>query len=488
MQTIKSFQNLMLYGGLTKEEYRECLPEINESNRRSVYRFSVLGITIFVVAFLLSFASEPMKENRGIYLVAICVLSGLLAANILAKDSVGITNFNVYAYTGIMYLAGIYIGTITGLNELAVTFMVLLFVVPLLFITRPIYCSMFIIGADLFFVLLLHILHEDADVMGKNEANAVIFGLASVFVSVALMQIKIDRIRVLERIRLLSEHDQLTQLYNRRAFEMHINAIERNYANLVYASIDVNELKVVNDTLGHDAGDELLIGASDCMKRCLEPYGSVYRTGGDEFTALLFVSEEKLAHIKKDFEDTLTAWEGRLVKQISAACGYVSRREFPDASIYELSRIADERMYQAKDAWYKTKGVDRRGQTAAHAALCGLYTKILKINLTTDTYSIVNMDVTEQTAEKGFADSISEWLHGFGESGQVHPDDLKEYLEKTDLNYLKRYFSSGKTSISIFYRRKYADGFKQVAMEMIPANDYSKNNQALFLYVKNIDM
>ena len=54
--------------------------------------------------------------------------------------------------------------------------------------------------------------------------------------------------------------------------------------------------------------------------------------------------------------------------------------------------------------------------------------------------------------------------------------------------YLRKYFNEGKTSISIQYRRKYSDGFKQVVMDMIPADDYSDDNQTLFLYVKNIDM
>ncbi len=54
--------------------------------------------------------------------------------------------------------------------------------------------------------------------------------------------------------------------------------------------------------------------------------------------------------------------------------------------------------------------------------------------------------------------------------------------------YLKKYFKNGKASISIQYRRKYGDTFKQVAMEMIPADDYKPDNQTLFLYVKNIDI
>lgn len=284
--------------------------------------------------------------------------------------------------------------------------------------------------------------------------------------------------------------DELTGLYNRRAYEEDIleysnKAIGEDF---VYASIDVNGLKIVNDEIGHAAGDELIKGAADCMKNVFGSYGKVYRTGGDEFVSIFFAGPEQLNSVKRDLDNITEKWSGELVSSLSLSAGYVSKCEFKDETVLEIAKIADKRMYQAKSAHYAKKGVDRRGQAAAHTALCNLYTKILKINITDDTYAIVNMDVTEQTAEKGFADTISAWLYGFGKSGQVHEDDLDEYLRQTDLEYLKEYFNEGKTSISIQYRRKYDDGFKQVAMDMIPADDYSADNQALFLYVKNIDM
>ncbi len=287
-----------------------------------------------------------------------------------------------------------------------------------------------------------------------------------------------------------SQIDELTGLYNRREYEDDILKypdipVESDF---VYAAIDVNGLKVVNDEIGHAAGDELIKGAAECLRKSIGNYGKVYRTGGDEFAAMFFADEENLAKIIADLEEKQLAWEGDLVSSLSLSVGYVTKRDFGSETVINMAKIADERMYKAKSEYYAKKGVDRRGQAAAHKALCNLYTKILKINLTTDTYSIVNMDLSEQTTEKGFADSISGWLHGFGKSGQVHQDDLDEYLRKTDIVFMKEYFTGGKTSLSVFYRRKYADEFKQVAMEMIPADDYSVDNQTLFLYVKNIDI
>ena len=52
---------------------------------------------------------------------------------------------------------------------------------------------------------------------------------------------------------------------------------------------------------------------------------------------------------------------------------------------------------------------------------------------------------------------------------------------------MPKLYIKDKTSHSVFYRRKYGDRYKKVMMEMIPAGDYSDDNQTLFLYVKNID-
>lgn len=283
--------------------------------------------------------------------------------------------------------------------------------------------------------------------------------------------------------------DELTGLNNRRAYEDDLMQYTEAPAedDFVYASIDVNGLKQVNDTLGHVAGDEIIRGAAYCLKQAFDNYGKVYRIGGDEFAAILLADDEKLKQILTELQEITDRWSGNIVSSLSLSVGYATKREFPEEFVRKLAEIADARMYQAKNAYYLERGIDRRGQAAAYTALCNLYTKIFKINLTDNTYSIVNMNTSEKSADKGFSDDLAEYFINFGTSGQVHSDDLKMYLEKTDINYLKEYFKQGKTSISINYRRKFEDAYKQSAMEMILADDYSDDYQTLFLYVKQID-
>lgn len=293
-----------------------------------------------------------------------------------------------------------------------------------------------------------------------------------------------------EKLLLESNTDELTQFYNRRAYEDDLAQYPScpPEPDFVYVSMDINGLKNVNDNLGHAAGDELIIGATKCMRQCFGNYGRIYRTGGDEFVALIFASSERVEAIKEDFQETLDAWTGEYVDSVSVSCGFVSKTEFPDMTVVEMAKIADKRMYEAKALYYQNIGIDRRGQASAHKALCALYTKILRVNLSDDTYQIINMDVSEQNTDMGFSDKISTWLTNFAKSGQVHPENVDEYLRKTDIDYLRDYFKTGKQSLSVMYRRRIENEYKSVVMELIPADNYSNENQNVFLYVKTIDV
>lgn len=283
--------------------------------------------------------------------------------------------------------------------------------------------------------------------------------------------------------------DGLTGLFNRRAYSEELDKFKEVIPeDIVCLEMDLNELKYVNDNIGHDAGDELIREAARLIKEAFGRYGKVFRTGGDEFSAIIQTSRENYEKGQNALEEACSNWAGEYSDQMKIAVGAGFKEDAADNNVLDIFSVADQRMYHEKDEYYRSKGIDRRKQAAAHKALCSLYTKILKINLTDDSYIIVDMDVSEQTSEKGFTHTISGWLSGFGKSGQVHADDLDEYLAKTNIAFLSDYFKSGKTSITIYYKRKYDQIFKQVAMEMIPADDYTDDNQTLFLYVKDIDM
>ncbi|MBO4914739.1 MAG: GGDEF domain-containing protein [Oscillospiraceae bacterium] len=156
--------------------------------------------------------------------------------------------------------------------------------------------------------------------------------------------------------------DPMTGFLNRRAYETELkkHSNGKRDDDLVYISIDLNGLKVTNDSFGHEAGDELICGAADCMRSSFGSCGKLYRIGGDEFVALINAGESKLEALRLEYDQSVDAWsEGREWK-LSTAYGIVRTQEFPDKSLTEIARLADERMYAAKAQYYRETGMDRR--------------------------------------------------------------------------------------------------------------------------------
>jgi diguanylate cyclase (GGDEF)-like protein len=93
------------------------------------------------------------------------------------------------------------------------------------------------------------------------------------------------------RVEYLAYHDGLTGLPNRSLFSkllgQSISEAHRYDRQLAVAFLDLDRFKQINDTLGHDAGDQLLREVSDRLKGCMRESDSVARLGGDEFVALL---------------------------------------------------------------------------------------------------------------------------------------------------------------------------------------------------------
>lgn len=158
----------------------------------------------------------------------------------------------------------------------------------------------------------------------------------------------------------MAHTDELTRLYNRRRYDEEIQSYREKGLDegFTLLSADVNGLKITNDTKGHAAGDELIKGAADCLHTSIMPYGKVFRTGGDEFMAIV--------HIKNhtDLCDAITArtgiWHGEFSDHLSISLGCASHEEFPDATIDELEHISDSRMYENKEHYYRQAGIDRR--------------------------------------------------------------------------------------------------------------------------------
>ncbi|MCG6542181.1 EAL domain-containing protein [Pseudomonas sp. KSR10] len=163
-----------------------------------------------------------------------------------------------------------------------------------------------------------------------------------------------EETRAQARVQYLSQHDALTGLPNRNRLRDYLEAKLASLSSgsrLTVLYIDLDRFKPVNDTLGHGAGDEVLIGVSNRLKQCIRGDDLVARLGGDEF--LMVMSRLQL----NEDVDKLCA---RVVAAVSEPFIYEGQQIYIGASIgiamaptdatqaNELLRCADIALYQAK--------------------------------------------------------------------------------------------------------------------------------------------
>ncbi len=160
----------------------------------------------------------------------------------------------------------------------------------------------------------------------------------------------------------ISLTDELTTLLNRRAYEEEMKLYEdlSRFENFTYISLDLNGLKKANDNIGHAAGDELITDAGKILRAAFGVHGKIFRTGGDEFQAIIFIPPEDIDKAVDNLHKYCEEWKGKLSDTMSISCGVATQSEFPDLSAFEIAKIADKRMYEDKDAYYKRTGLDRR--------------------------------------------------------------------------------------------------------------------------------
>jgi len=164
-----------------------------------------------------------------------------------------------------------------------------------------------------------------------------------------------ERKRMEEEIKNLSITDPLTGLYNRRGFwtlaEQQMKISERSQKELLLIYIDLDDMKAVNDTLGHVKGDELLVEAAQVLREVFRKADIIARMGGDEFAVLVLETETvSAATIDERLERQITLHNTRAGRDytLSMSTGMVPYHPGTPLSIDEWVLEADTRMYERK--------------------------------------------------------------------------------------------------------------------------------------------
>ena len=165
-----------------------------------------------------------------------------------------------------------------------------------------------------------------------------------------------ERKRVEQSIRHMAHHDALTGLPNRALFRDRLThamaQADRYHQKLAVMFLDLDRFKAINDTLGHNVGDQLLKIAAERLRSCVRDCDTVARLGGDEFTVVVedIIEDHDAAAVAQKILDTLSQPFNLYGHEvfISVSVG-VTLYPSDDENADNLLRNADSAMYRAKE-------------------------------------------------------------------------------------------------------------------------------------------
>ena len=170
----------------------------------------------------------------------------------------------------------------------------------------------------------------------------------------ALQSARDKAVQMTRQLEILAMQDALTGLPNRRKYEADLHSRRQlgQTESMTLIRVDLDHFKFVNDNLGHDAGDAVLVHVAKILSSSIGPGDTAYRIGGDEYSILLGhaaeedAAEEIVLHIQSVLAEPFF-FEGQICR-FGASFG-IAVRESDDITDAELNTFADVALYEAKD-------------------------------------------------------------------------------------------------------------------------------------------
>ncbi len=274
-------------------------------------------------------------------------------------------------------------------------------------------------------------------------------------------------------------YDSLTELKNFHSYKEICAKFEalpnKNSVGAIFS--DVNGLKVINDTQGHEAGNNLLLSYSILLTDIFKGH-DIFRISGDEFVVLF-------QNIKKEEMEKAAT---RLISHVEkcempiASIGY-AWNEGP-SNIENVVKIAEANMYLDKQIFYKKFPEYRRNKTSeiyngeledAILTLTKVYPTVGIINMLDDTYRMICMDaiVGDPIDAPSFTEYNTEFL-----ATQVHPDSLKHLKPFVGISNLKVALEN-QESVTLTFKTK-DNHFRQITYMVLERTDDNVISRVLF--------
>ncbi len=287
MKILRLIRNYFFYCGIEKEEYRVLKKDAYVSNFKVWHVLHFLMVAVFSGLFISSLISDLMGMNRVIYLSALVYsVVAVISFFFLKKDSL-IAQFMIYLSMSVLLLFGCFL-TANKPGTPATTFIVFLLIAPMFMIDKPYFMAIELFAADAVFLIWMHAV-KPYDIWQIDMINVISFSIVGVFLNIISNSIRIKEFVLTRKINIQKDTDELTGLKNKSALTREINgflADESKNKGILFM-LDIDKFKLINDTFGHDVGDEIIGQLGKVLSGLFTGTEIVGRFGGDEFIVFL---------------------------------------------------------------------------------------------------------------------------------------------------------------------------------------------------------
>ena len=341
--------------------------EIHTLNIKNIYYVSlVVGIVqaVSLAIFLIYRLSNPFEGDmfgaviRVGLSVVLCAVGFLIAGKLLknprtVKDHLPAVKLFIGSFIILLIIWSMFVSVANYVDhQQLLTFYTVELLAVLFVRLHPLFSSCTILGSYILNYLILNFGFGQGQINPYNymmlAAISAAGAVANYHLTINYISEKNKAIMLNESLELIANHDSITRLQNRYALNQHVP--DYLDTEICIAMGDINNFKAVNDTCGHQVGDDVLKKFADILLSVF-PEESVYRFGGDEFLVIepggdMDAMKEKLKSINETFSAvSVEGIEGGL----GCCFGYVTAKPKDPAEVFEYLTRADKLLYQEKE-------------------------------------------------------------------------------------------------------------------------------------------
>ena len=351
MKFLRTLRNYICYCGIEKEEYNAVKKDAYASNFVVWRILHFLMAAAFAFLFISSLFNELLKMNLMFYLSALIYSVIVLGAFfVLKKDSI-IAQLLIYLSISMLFLFGCLI-TQNKPDMPATMFFALLLITPMFMIDRPYFMAIEMTAASTVFLIWMHGV-KPYDIWRMDLINVFIYLTLGILLHIIANSIRIKEFVLTRAIKIQKDTDDLTGLKNKGALTRAINEYLANDSKDkgIMFLLDIDHFKTINDTYGHDIGDDVIHQVGDFLRGEFKNGEIVGRFGGDEF--IVFIKDTDSTEAASSFACDIVSGTARTVvlpeedKKISLSIG-IAVYHGEEKNYSEIFKKADVALYEVK--------------------------------------------------------------------------------------------------------------------------------------------